>query len=177
MSDRGPWFQTSTGLHYHPGDPREDEIAIEDIARHLSLQCRYNGACSTFYSVAEHSVRVSRLLPPRLQLWGLLHDAAEAYLGDCVRPVKELLPGYRDMEALAMMAVVGKFGLEWPEPREVKIADLVLLATEKRDLMPADDGWALGCEPLRAAIRPWSPAAAEAAFLDAFYRLHGAGPC
>lgn len=72
----------------NPFDLRIEEIDINDIAHHLSMICRWGGGTPGFYSVAEHSVRVAAKLPDKLKLWGLLHDAAEAYLGDHVRPMK-----------------------------------------------------------------------------------------
>lgn len=77
------WILTSTGRQFWPLQPRADEICIEDIAHHLSMQCRFTGATRFHYSVAQHSVLVSQLAPDgENPLWGLLHDAAEAYLVD-----------------------------------------------------------------------------------------------
>ena len=92
------WIQTYTGRKFHPLDPAMTDFDLRDIAHSLSLLCRFNGHCLRFYSVAEHSVRVSRILPDDLKLWGLLHDAGEAYLTDLPRPVKGQMPGFRDME-------------------------------------------------------------------------------
>src|SRR5690242_11754504 len=85
---RGDWMQTYTGRRFWPLDPRVDDIDIGDIAHHLSLVCRFAGACREFYSVAQHCVGVSYVCDPKDALWGLLHDAAEAYVGDMVRPLK-----------------------------------------------------------------------------------------
>ena len=72
---------TRMGIEFYPLDPRPDEILIHDIAHSLSLQCRWAGHCSEFYSVAEHSIRVSDYLletcGPSLALVGLMHDASE----------------------------------------------------------------------------------------------------
>src|SRR5262245_27549306 len=103
MSQRiGDWMQTISGRKFWPLDPRPEEVCIEDIGHALSLVCRFGGHCHTFYSVAEHSVRVSLLAEDMakssahwtdenirmIALSGLLHDAAEAYIGDMVRPLK-----------------------------------------------------------------------------------------
>ncbi len=70
---------------------RADDIDIYDIAHNLANICRFNGACPQHYSVAEHSVIVSKLLSDEFKLWGLLHDAHEAYIGDVITPIKEYL--------------------------------------------------------------------------------------
>lgn len=58
----GGWMQTYTGRQFHPLDPHADDIDIADIARSLSMQCRYNGQVRRFYSVGQHCVLVSELV-------------------------------------------------------------------------------------------------------------------
>lgn len=113
---KGNWSQTFTGLIY-PLDPREYEINIEDIAHHLSMQCRFAGACKFHYSVAQHAIYVSQQVPKEWALWGLLHDASEAYLGDLVRPLKLTAfgAGYQVHERRLQIAICKKFGLLLPD--------------------------------------------------------------
>lgn len=171
------WIQTYTGKKFFPLAPRPDNIDIRDIAHSLSLQCRFNGHCQSFYSVADHSVRVAAVLPPPLQLAGLLHDAAEAYVGDLPRPVKQQLPTFADAEDSLLKAIFTHFGLPWPVPVEVWHADDKLLATELRDLMcPAPEPWTLDATPLPGPVIPLSPADAEAVFLRTFHELSNARP-
>lgn len=97
MSDK---IITYTGKHVDPFDIRTTDVCIEDIAHSLSLQCRFNGHCKRFYSVAEHCINVAEYLQERfntgsLSLCGLLHDAAETYIGDVVRPIKRRLGVYQ----------------------------------------------------------------------------------
>lgn len=166
------WIQTWTDRQVHPLDPDPDTFAIEDIAHALSLQCRFNGHCKSFYSVADHSVRVSHAVPPEDALWGLLHDAAEAYLSDLPRPIKVQIPIYREYEDRLMHTLADHFGLSWPMPASVHGADEVLLATEQRDLMgPPPAPWGLTAEPLPERIEPLSPEAARAAFLARYREL------
>lgn len=96
MNERkGDWIQTYTGRQFWPLDPKPEEVCIEDIAHALSQQCRYAGHTIRFYSVAQHSVEIALRVPRAAALWGLLHDAAEAYLVDLPRPVKYLMPAYK----------------------------------------------------------------------------------
>lgn len=168
------WIQTYVGKQFWPLAPRPEDLDIRDIAHSLSLQCRFNGHCGVFYSVAEHSVRVAEQLPGELALWGLLHDAAEAYLGDLTRPLKRQAEAqwFNDAEDELLRVIAATFGLAWPMPAAVRAADDVLLVTEARDLMvepPAD--WRLEAEPLTERIEPLAAAVAESLFLERFETL------
>lgn len=174
MSDqrRGDWMQTATGLAFWPMDPRPDEIKIEDIAHALSNMCRFAGHCKEFYSVAQHSVLVERALPADLRLWGLLHDASEAYLVDVPRPVKPFLEGYKDAEDAVGRTVAEAFGLEWPMPPEIKRVDNAILADEAEQIMMAPPReWTLPEPALGISIEPWLPQTAKRLFLDAFHDI------
>ena len=165
-------IQTFTGRRFRPDDPRPENFHIEDIAHSLSLLCRFNGHCSAYYSVADHSVRVSRQCPPEHALWGLLHDLGEAYLGDMPRPIKTYFPQFVEFEDTLLRAACERFGLVWPMPPEVKQADDVLLVTELRDLMgPEPQALAMKADPLPERIRPLSPEQAEQAFLARYAEL------
>jgi uncharacterized protein len=173
------WVLTYTGRRFWPLDPRSCEFSVEDWAHALANKCRFGGHCREFYSVAQHSVLVSRDLPDELALWGLLHDVGEAYLPDVVRPIKHRLPLLVDAEEEILRAVADWIGLAWDQagggiPAEVQQADLLALATEARDLMPTGPTpWdsLRGITPWPVRIRPWAPAEAKARFLEAFDQL------
>lgn len=166
------WIQTYTGKPFWPLNPRKQDIDIEDIAHSLSMQCRFNGHCRIFYSVAEHSVRVSHQVAPEHALWGLMHDAGEAYLVDMPKPLKRLMPDFQDHEDKLLQYLAAHFGLTWPIPEEVHKADVVLLMTEKRDLMsPEPQDWGIHVAPLPDIITPLSPQDAKDAFLQRFHVL------
>lgn len=169
----GDWMQTACGNQFWPLDPRPEEVDIGDIAHALSMLCRFGGHCTHFYSVAQHSVHVSELVAPEHRLWALLHDAAEAYLGDVVRPLKTSftmagIDFYKLAEKAVMIAVCEKFGLPSAEPLEVKYADQVMLATERRDLMVKKHPWMELPAPLLDAIVPQTSEEAKAQFMSAF---------
>lgn len=176
---KGDWLQTFTGRQFWPLDPRPEEIFIEDIARALSMQCRFAGHVRQFYSVAQHSLAVSLLVPEAHALWGLLHDAAEAYLVDLPRPIKRhsiLGDEYRAIEATIMAAVCRRFGMRELEPYAVQKADLMLLMTERRDVLaPSIYAWSIEAEPLPDRLIPMSPDVAEALFLRRFQQLRYEG--
>lgn len=144
------WIQTASGRAFDLNNPDPFQVTVEDVAHHLAHLCRFTGACAQFYSVAQHSCAVAQMLPPRLWLAGLLHDAAEAYTGDWSSPMKALVrvlaPGLLEqVHHNVERAVEARFGLELTKADRdaIKHADLVALATEKRDLMPPDSrpGW------------------------------------
>jgi hypothetical protein len=169
----GDFIQTFTGLHFYPLDPRHEDICIEDIAHSLSLQCRYGGHCAVHYSVAQHSVLVSKALPDELKLWGLLHDAAEAYLVDVPRPVKRYLTGYRELEESILSTILRKYGLTAKEmPAEVKRVDDAILQDEANHILnvPARD-WTFPEPALGIEINPWPAWFAKHQFLTAFEKL------
>lgn len=172
----GDFMQTYTGRKFFPMDPKPNEVCIRDIAHSLSLQCRYAGHCRRFYSVAEHSVHVARWLvgvAPEAALWGLLHDASEAYLIDVPRPVKPFLTGYKAAEEKVMAAVCARFGLPIAMTAAVHEADERIIADELVNLVPMD--WhARHDDPLGVTLRYWSPAEAEEEFLETFKALTGA---
>lgn len=161
------WIQTFTGRAFDLAHPDPDAVDLTDIAWSLSRQCRFNGHTGTFYSVAEHSVHVAvlagRLGPQRhpdlspeahrgLQRAALLHDAAEAYIGDIVQPLKVLLASERlaEIEADILDCIGQCFGIHTPHFAHplVKHCDLVALATERAGLLfPCDREWGPLPEP------------------------------
>ncbi|HMJ16553.1 MAG TPA: hypothetical protein VK524_34300 [Polyangiaceae bacterium] len=155
-------------------DPRPEEVHVSDIAHSLSLQCRFAGHCREFYSVGNHCLLASHIVDPSYALDALLHDAAEAYLSDLCAPVKWLLPEYKTLEARVFAAIATRFGISPVTPAEVKHVDMILLATEARDLMaPPPEPWMQLPEPLPTRIEPMSSREAKLQFIERYHELRG----
>lgn len=167
----GPTILTRRGHYFDFENPEGSTIDIEDIAHALSQICRFTGHTARFYSVAEHSVHCASLVPREHRLAALLHDAAEAYLGDVSRPLKSILPQYKALEARVEAAVLGRFGLALPLDPCVKEADRTMLRVEQQQAMLNEDVWP-GMEGAGAAVtlQFWEPTRAKLAFLGAFWR-------
>lgn len=172
----GLWMQTFTGRKIYPELPEHpgNEIVIEDIAHALAHICRYGGHAARFYSVAEHSVLVSRYCPPEFKLDGLLHDATEAYIGDLITPIKRhpAFAHYKSLELRWAARIAAAFGTHPVEPGEVKRIDSAILRDEYALLLgdPAKS-WmgssgGLGCE-----ISCLDPQGAKDVFLHTFREL------
>lgn len=139
------WLQTYTGKRVSVMNPQPEEINLEDIVTALSKQCRFNGHCSKFYSVAEHCVRGSylaeKLYNKKIAKEFLLHDATETYMGDMIRPVKRMIPQFEEMEQVFWKAISTKFKLPYVHSKEVHFLDNVMVTWEKRDLLPNSEPW------------------------------------
>lgn len=170
------WIQTNSGRVFDLLRPHSDAVDIEDIAHALSNVARFTGHTDVFYSVAQHSVIVSLIVPPAHALSALLHDATEAYLGDVSRPLKALLPDYRVIEKRVWQVIAKKFGLPAVLHPTVKHADQVALMTERRDLLKrvCASQWDPELEALPTLptpIAPDPPRVARGAFIDRFIQL------
>ena len=135
-----PWMESYSGYKvrlYEEDALSETEFRIEDIAHSLAMNCRYNGHCKTFYSVAEHSVLVSYLVSPGLALTGLLHDATEAYISDIVKPFKDQLHNYKEIEDHLHYRLAKAFDIYTEMPKEIKVADLGICQLEADILLPS----------------------------------------
>lgn len=182
---------TYAGERFYPLAPLPGSVSIESIAHALAHQCRFNGHCARFYSVAEHSICVSYQVPPALALAGLLHDAAEAYIGDVVRPIKSLLcleldvqchMTFRAVEQRILRAIFMRFDvLPTPTTRcrhddwlAIDDADLRMLATERGQLFDERQppwGDLAGVVPCGITLECLDPLSAKLRFLKRFHEL------
>ncbi|MEY2689191.1 MAG: hypothetical protein RL375_3389 [Pseudomonadota bacterium] len=172
-----PTIATCAGRSFSFIEPQSSLVSIREIAHALAHICRFTGHTATHYSVAQHSVLVSYAVPDKWAYEGLMHDAAEAFVGDVSAPLKALLPDYKVVEARVERMLHQRFNYGRPEAAaEVKLADKILRLTEKRDLMPADgESWSDSDleQPLPWTIEPLPPFVARALFLRRFEQLGG----
>ena len=176
----GPYLQTVSGRWVNPFDPDPDQIELADIARALANQCRFGGHCRTFYSVAQHCVLVSELIEEEGgstedALAALMHDAAEAYLGDLPHPIKhrsQLGARFKEAEKPLERAIRDRFSITDPSAA-VKRIDRALLATERRAFSAERWHWPelSGVAPLDLELQAWSPDEAAEAFARRFEAL------
>lgn len=164
-------MQTFTGKLVDLANFTEADVRLPDIAHALSCINRYTGHTITPYSVAQHSVMVSKLCEPQDELWGLLHDASEAYLGDVARPLKTLLPDYVELEHHVQKTIGKHFGLSWPMPVSVKVADNRALIAEKRALMSVEHDWGIEADPVMVPINPYCWQQARQMFENRFKEI------
>lgn len=170
------WITTQSGRMFFFENPHPHSIVIEDIAHALAHVCRFTGHTRCHYSVAEHSVRVSRLAEikygRKFAREGLLHDAAEAYVSDLNGPLKRLIGGeYKKYEGIAERVVAACFNFVCPKSPEVQDCDGVVYLTEKRDLFPPYNLPYTSYpdkEPLPDPIVPMSAELARLLFLHRF---------
>jgi uncharacterized protein len=176
----GPYLQTVSGRWVNPFDPDPEQLDAGDIARALANQCRFGGHCRTFYSIAQHSVIVSELVEQRGgdaqdAFAALMHDAAEAYLGDMPHPIKHRSPlgaAFREAEHHLEQAIRDRFAIRADVP-EIKRADRALLATERRAFSAESWPWPEleGVEPLDLELTAWPPDEAARAFAQRYAEL------
>ena len=175
------WIETFLGHPIDPLNPDPRRIFFMDIAHALSNQCRFSGHTREFYSVAQHSVHVSQHIKeiggcPMTQLYGLMHDASEAYLVDMPTPVKRRMPSYRDAEAplqrmIEQTLMPAVQAIERAEIEQIiKEADLAMLAAEARDLMANPNchkEWKVlhGVKASKIKIFPEIPSVAKDSFI------------
>lgn len=175
------WMQLyPSGLAFDPIDPDPALIRIEDIAHALGMTCRYGGHVRHFYSVAEHCVLVSQALeredqhPSWVVRQGLMHDAAEAYMADLIRPIKHHVVGYREAEDRLLSVIFDKFNIPSPLAGPVHRADLRIVVDERDELLaPPPMSWSAleGVDPLGVTVTGWQPGIATEMFLRRFEEL------
>ena len=174
---------TASGRLVDLAHPDPDSICVEDIAHHLSHLCRYAGATRDFYSVAQHSVLVSR--HPAVQGYepeALLHDAAEAYTGDLTVPMagnsRRLKEAWYDVaygvDRAISLALSVAFVRHADCYARIREADHALATAEMRDLFPPGVFHAVHTASDLPPIVALPPLGARALFLARYEEVRNA---
>ena len=172
-SDRGRFIATYSGAYFYIDECNIEDIPMSDVAHALSMNCRFNGHLKKFYSVAEHSVLVSRLVDEEDALWGLLHDVTEAFVPDIPRPFKSLIHGFDEFEEVLAKKIAEHFDLCWPMPKSVKYIDTHIVGPEADVLFPNPPEWTKHYDDVcpRGLINGYSPTTAKYMFLQRLREL------
>lgn len=168
------WLETYVGNRFHFFNIIAASIDIRDIAHALSLMCRFCGHTSQFVSIGVHSINVMALVSDKSKLAALLHDSAEAYIGDISRPLKASLPEINLIEKDIRDAIFNKFNVVGYDEAEIQKADDIMLATEAKHFMTHWEEWGLKEQPIelsRELLYDWQAPAIEKIFLQKFNEL------
>ncbi len=186
MTGRGHPITMRSGGLWYPSRPSPADVRAEDFPALARVQ-RWGCQTITPYSVAEHCARVAEHLAARgadgrLVLMGLTHDLHEIYPpGDIAGPIlhdpdSPFAPALREMELRARDALRAALRLPLDFGTEVHHADVVLLETERRDLMPPSEVRKAKADPLPDHIVPWTEAEAWEQWIGWHKRLGGVLP-
>ena len=172
--------ETFSGRFVDILEPKVEQIHLPDIAHALALQCRFNGHVRAHYSIAEHCVRVARHMPESMRIHGLLHDAAEAYLGDIVTPVKRQLAEFAGMEERCLEIIYAALAIARPDcatEAQVKRADALALQEEAYALLPSQGRWGRDMAVVAPVfpVECWPGPLAEERYYRAVLRALGEG--
>jgi len=169
-------FNTASGNLIDLNNPHPSEINIEDIAHALSNICRFGGHAGTFYSVAQHCCLVTGMVPHEAKKMALLHDASEAYLGDVIKPLKNIIgASYTSIEDRFTQLINQRFQIKPSSVQalEVKKADSIMLEIEHEALILGKPARLVsllhGCD--QELGWAWKPMVAKDMFLTTFHKL------
>lgn len=169
-----------SGRYLDLKDPQPDQFDIVDIAAGLSKICRFGGQIQRFYSVAEHLVWAHFVAyqdgrDTQTLRAAFMHDAAESFLGDVVKPLKDMLPEYRAIEDRMTAVIAAKYDIDFDATKAVvDEIDHALLIAERRQLFSPDKVKWTGEDVVRRIRVPfqcWKPIQAESEFLEVAYTL------
>lgn len=179
-------LQTNSGELFDLSNPCPTQVSIFDIAHHLSRICRYTGATDMHYSVAQHSVLMSQIVPyfyqhasperlKQLCFAALMHDAQEAYVGDVSTPVKIMIPEFYDrVERPVQVAIQERFSIADGDLHEISWLDKRIVVNEMDRLFPTGSPAHIRAQlqPIDGLIiAPWDIKTAETEFLMQFRAL------
>lgn len=171
------WIGLLSGTQFNYNKPEESDVTVEDLAGALSNICRFAGHLPRFYSVAQHLVNTSLIVPYEDRYDALMHDTAEAFTNDLPTPLKWTLPIFKELEVKIEGAMSKKFGFNYPYPKSVKEADTVMLLLEKTYVKEDNQAWPhyAGVEfeqfKDQVHLESWQPRRTKREFLDRYNEL------
>jgi uncharacterized protein len=171
------WIRLLSGAQFNYNRPEESDVTLDDLASALSNICRFSGHLPCFYSVAQHLVNTSRIVPAEHAFDALMHDTAEAFTNDLPTPLKWALPIFKELEVKIETAMSQKFGFNYPYPAAVKEADTNMLILEKLHVKKDDSVWPhyenIVVDHLvdMVDLKPWQPCRAKREFLERYEEL------
>lgn len=172
MSNNNPWIQLSSGAKFDLVDLESNEFKVLDLAQGISKLCRFGGACTEFYSVAQHSVLCAVYAPEHLKYQALMHDIHETITGDMPSPIKRNLPDYREFENRIAAFIRRRLDLPIDLDPLIHEIDMRMLVTEKRDIMAkCEHEWSSYMQqfdPYEDKITPWRESIALIAFMQSY---------
>jgi hypothetical protein len=165
-------IRQANGVPYIYGG--DNEVTLRTIVLHLSKVCRFAGATSAFYSVAQHSLLVEELMlrahhAPMLRYKALLHDAHEAFTGDIPTPLQDYLeeqvgvPIIHNLKDTIDRDIFASLDVPLPTEAEkalIKIYDHEAFCIEARYLLPNPPEYVHAGSDRHRQITPWEPMAA-----------------
>jgi hypothetical protein len=171
------WISLLSGGQFNYNNPEESNVDLDDLAGALSNICRFSGHLPTFYSVAQHLVNTSRIVPVEHAFDALMHDTAEAFTNDLPTPLKWALPVFKELEVKIEAAMADKFGFSFPYPDCIKSADTVMLLLEKTyvkgdtSVWPNYEGIEFEHFKDKVDLKGWTPKRAKREFLERYHEL------
>lgn len=126
-------------------NPAENNYLIKDIAHHLAFICRWNGATKTYLSVAEHCCMMFDMVPLECKATALFHDCEEAYWGDIIKPVKNLLSDEMRQRMREMRALIFQKYAVPPINEVIDKVDFELLQWDLQNTILTNDHVGLDC--------------------------------
>lgn len=166
-----------SGNLFDYNDPENSVVTIDDIATALANVCRFSGHLHYLYSVAQHAVNCSLIVPPEQAFDALMHDTAEAFTNDLPTPLKWALPVFKELEVKIESAMSRKFGFTFPISPAVKLADTQMLRMEKEKIKRDRTYWQMldGIEVDhlwdKVDLKLCTPPQAKKLFLNRYYEL------
>lgn len=140
----GHTIRLYSGGYLNLEDPKPEQFTLIDIAKGLSNICRFGGQIGQFYSVAQHCLTCYDVAKADGCSFDecvavLMHDAAEAFVGDMVKPLKELITGFVRVEDRVAECIEAKFGIDFAMHKDlIREIDHAILIAERRSLFSAD---------------------------------------